>query len=176
MLGEPQMAIAYQVRSMRLSPLDPLRGRMRAGTGFAHPAAGRSDEAVSWAQRACSHQPNFPVAWRLLASSNALSGRFDQAQKALARALQLDPRLEMSTLSHYATLRRAEDFDRYAEGLRLAGLSRRDLWGSCPAGRWDRARGKAEIGLFAAAASPASTGMQCSSSQIFFRSFKCRAE
>jgi tetratricopeptide (TPR) repeat protein len=175
MLGEPQMAIAYQVRSMRLSPLDPLRGRMRAGTGFAHPAAGRSDEAVSWAQRACSHQPNFPVAWRLLASSSALSGRLDQAQKALARALQLDPRLEMSTLSHYATLRRAEDFDRYAEGLRLAGLSKRDLWGSCPAGRCDRARGKAEIGLFAAA-SPASTGIQCSSSQIIFRYFKCLAE
>ena len=127
MLGEPEMAIAYQARSMRLSPLDPLRGLMRAATGFAHLAAGRYDEAVSWAQKACSDQPNFPVAWRLLASSSALSGRLDQAQKALARALQLDPRLEMSTLSHYATLRRVEDFDRYAEGLRLAGLSKRDL-------------------------------------------------
>jgi TolB-like protein len=127
MLGEPEMAIAYQARSMRLSPLDPLRGLMRAATGFAHLAAGRYDEAVSWAQKACSDQPNYPVAWRLLASSSALSGRLDQAQKALARALQLDPRLEMSTLSHYATLRRAEDFDCYAEGLRLAGLSKRAL-------------------------------------------------
>jgi TolB-like protein/tetratricopeptide (TPR) repeat protein len=124
MLGEPEQAIAYQARSMRLSPMDPLRGLMRAATGFAHLSAGRYDEAISWAQRACLDQPNFPVAWRLLASSSALSGRLDQAQKALARALQLDPGFELSTFSQYATLRRAEDFERYAEGLRLAGLSK----------------------------------------------------
>jgi TolB-like protein/tetratricopeptide (TPR) repeat protein len=124
LLGEPEQAIAYQARSMRLSPMDPLLGLMRAATGFAHLLAGRYDEAIWWAQRACLNQPNYPVAWRLLASSSALSGRLDQAQKALARALQLDPGLEMSTLSHYATWRRAEDFEHYAEGLRLAGLSK----------------------------------------------------
>jgi TolB-like protein/tetratricopeptide (TPR) repeat protein len=122
MLGEPEQAIVYQARSMRLSPMDPLRGLMLAATGFAHLLTGRYDDAISWAQRACLDQPNFPVAWRLLASSSALSGRLDQAQKALARALQLDPGLELSTLS--ATFRRAEDFERYAEGLRLAGLSK----------------------------------------------------
>jgi TolB-like protein len=122
MQGEPEQAIVYQTRSMRLSPMDPLRGLMRAATGFAHLFAGRYGEAISWAQRACLDQPNYPVAWRLLASSSALSRRLDQAQKALARALQLDPGLEMSTLS--ATFRRAEDFERYAEGLRLAGLSK----------------------------------------------------
>ena len=127
MLGEPELASTYQARSMRLSPLDPLRGLMRAATGFAHLSAGRRDEAVAWAQKACSEQPNYPVAWRLLASSSALSGRLHQAQKALARALQLDPGLEMSTLSHYAPVRRAEDFERYAEGLRLAGLSEREF-------------------------------------------------
>jgi len=121
MLGEPEQAITYQARSMRLSPMDPLRGLMRTATGFAHLLAGRYDEAISWAQKACLDQPNFPVAWRLLASSSALSGRLDQGQKALARALQLDPQLDMSILS--ATFRRAEDFERYAEGLRLAGLS-----------------------------------------------------
>ena len=120
LLGEPERAIAYQARSMRLSPMDPLLGLMRTATGFAHLLAGRYDEAISWAQKACLDQPNFPVAWRLLASSSALSGRPDQAQKALARALQLDPGLEMSTLS--GAFRRAEDFERYAEGLRLAGL------------------------------------------------------
>jgi predicted Zn-dependent protease len=124
MLGEPEQAITYQARSMRLSPMDPLRGLMRTATGFAHLLAGRYDDAISWAQRACLDQPNFPVAWRLLASSSALSGRLDQAQKALARALQLDPGFELSTFSQYATLRRAEDFERYAEGLRLAGLSK----------------------------------------------------
>jgi tetratricopeptide (TPR) repeat protein len=102
---------------------------MRAATGFAHLLAGRYDEAISWARRACLDQPNYPVAWRLLASSTALSGRFDQAQKALTRALQLDPGLEMSTLS--AIFRRAEDFERYAEGLRLAGLSKEARLRAC---------------------------------------------
>jgi tetratricopeptide (TPR) repeat protein len=124
LLGDPEQAIAYHTRSMRLSPIDPLLGLMRAATGFAHLLAGRYDEAISWAQRACLDQPNYPVVWRLLASSSALSGRLDQAQEALARTLQLDPGLEMSTLSHYATWRRAEDFERYAEGLQLAGLSK----------------------------------------------------
>jgi adenylate cyclase len=124
MLGEPEQAIAYQARSMRLSPIDPLRGLMRTATGFAHLLAGRYDEAMSWAQRACMDQPNFPLVWRLLASSSALSGRLDQAQKALARALQLDPGTDMSRLSQTITWRRAEDFERYAEGLRLAGLSK----------------------------------------------------
>jgi hypothetical protein len=31
---------------------------------------------------------------------------------------------KITTLSRYATFRRAEDFKRYAEGLRLAGLSK----------------------------------------------------
>ena len=123
MLCEPEQAIAYQVRSMRLSPIDPLRGLMRTATGFAHLLAGRYKEAISWAQRACLDQPNFPLAWRLLASSSALSGRLDQAQKALARALQLDPGMDMSTVSQ-KVWRRAEDFERYAKGLRLAGLSK----------------------------------------------------
>jgi TolB-like protein/class 3 adenylate cyclase/tetratricopeptide (TPR) repeat protein len=127
MQGEPEQAIAYEARSMRLSPMDPLHGLMRAATGFAHLSAGRYDEAVSWAQKACLEQPTFTVAWRLLASSSALSGRLDQARRAMAHVLELDPGFEMSTLSHYVTLRRPEDFARYAEGLRLAGLPEEGL-------------------------------------------------
>jgi TolB-like protein len=122
MLGEPRAAIDYEARAMRLSPLDPLMGLMRAATGFGHFSSGRYDEAVWWAQKACLEQPNFPVAWRLLAASAALAGRPDQAQEAAARAMKLDPGFLTSKLANYATLRRPEDVDRYEEGLRLAGL------------------------------------------------------
>jgi TolB-like protein len=122
LLGEPSAAIDYEARAMRLSPLDPLMGLMRTATGFAHFSSGRYDEAVWWAQKACLEQPNFPVAWRLLAASAALAGRLDQAQEARARALKLDPGFLISNLADYATLRRPEDVDRYEEGLRLAGL------------------------------------------------------
>ena len=122
MLGEPGAAIGYEARAMRLSPLDPLMGLMRAATGFGHFLNGRYDEATWWAQKACLAQPNFPVAWRLLAASAALAGRPDQAQEAAARAMKLDPGFLTAKLANYVTLRRPEDVDRYEEGLRLAGL------------------------------------------------------
>ena len=122
MLGEPGAAIGYEARAMRLSPLDPLMGLMRAATGFGHFLNGRYDEATWWAQKACLAQPNFPVAWRLLGVSAALAGRRDQAQEAAARAMKLDPGFLTAKLANYVTLRRPEDVDRYEEGLRLAGL------------------------------------------------------
>lgn len=70
----------------------------------------------------CLEQPNFPVAWRLLAASNALYGRLDQAQKAMARVVQLDPGFRASTLRDYVTLGRAEDLARYVDGMRMAGM------------------------------------------------------
>jgi predicted Zn-dependent protease len=122
MLGKPGAAIDCEARAMRLSPLDPLMGLMRAATGFAHLSSGRYDEAVWWAQKACLEQPNFPVAWRLLAASAALAGRMEQAQEATARAMKLDPGFLAANLANYVTLRRPEDLARYEEGLRLAGL------------------------------------------------------
>jgi TolB-like protein len=122
MLGKHDRAIEYQARAMRLSPLDPLRGLMLAATGFAHLGAGRYEQAVWWGQKACLEQPNFPVAWRLLAASNALYGRLDHARKAMARVVQLDPGFRASNLGQYITLARPEDLARYINAMRIAGM------------------------------------------------------
>ena len=122
MLGKLDAAVEYEARAMRLSPLDPLMGLMQAATGFAYFWGGHYDEAIWWSQKACLAQPNFPVAWRLLAASAALAGRLDEAQKAKARAMKLDAGFRASNLANYATLRRSEDVARYEQGLRLAGL------------------------------------------------------
>ena len=45
-----------------------------------------------------------------------------EAEKAMARLRQLDPALRISNLKDLYPLRRTEDFDRWAEGLRKAGL------------------------------------------------------
>jgi hypothetical protein len=47
--------------------------------------AGRYDEASSWAEKAFREQPNCVPAARIAAASNALVGRLEQAQKAMAR-------------------------------------------------------------------------------------------
>ena len=61
-------------------------------------------------------------AFRIAAASNALAGRLEDAQKAMARLRELDPTVRVSDLRDLITRRRPEDATRYAEGLRKAGL------------------------------------------------------
>jgi phage terminase large subunit-like protein len=68
-------------------------------------------------------RPDHLNALRIAAASNALAGRLEQAQKALARLRQLDPARRVSNLRDtMGPYRRAEDVARYEEGLRRAGL------------------------------------------------------
>jgi TolB-like protein len=121
-LGETDMAIEHVARAMRLSPLDPLMFVMQGVTALAHFVAGHYAEAVEWAAKAVREQPHFLGAMRNVAASSALSGRLDEAQKALARVLALDPELRLSNLKHRVGPYRPEDLARFAEGMRLAGL------------------------------------------------------
>jgi TolB-like protein len=121
-LGETDLAIDHVARAMRLSPLDPLMFLMQAATAVAYFVAGRYGEAVEWAARAHRLQPSFLGATRNLAASSALSGHLEQAQRALARARDLDPGLRISNLKNRIGPYRPNDFVRFAEGMRLAGL------------------------------------------------------
>src|SRR5712692_381402 len=122
-LGEPETAIERFARAMRLSPLDPWLLGMRAGTAYAHFFLGRYDEAASWAAMALQDNPDYLPGLRITAASNAMAGRPEQAQKAVARLRQLNPALRVSTLKDVVgPYRRAEDLSRYEEGLRKAGL------------------------------------------------------
>jgi tetratricopeptide (TPR) repeat protein len=121
-LGEPEPAIERLARAMRLSPLDPRLMGMRAGTAYAHFFLGRYDEAASWAAMALQDNPDYQPGLRIAAASNAMAGRPEQAHKAVARLRQLNPALRVSTLKDVAGPYRREDFSRYEEGLRRAGL------------------------------------------------------
>ncbi len=122
-LGEPEAAIERFARAMRLSPLDPWVTRMRAGTAYAHFLLGRYAEAASWAAMALQDNPDYQPGLRIAAASNAMAGRPEQAQKAMARLRQLNPTLRVSNLKDVLPpFRRAEDLLRLEEGLRQAGL------------------------------------------------------
>jgi TolB-like protein len=121
-LGETDLAIEHVARAMRLSPLDPLMFLMQGVTALAHFVAGRYDEATEWATKAAREQPTFSGAIRNIAASSALSGRPDEAKKALARVRRLDPALRLSNLKDRVGPYRPEDFARFAQGMRLAGL------------------------------------------------------
>jgi TolB-like protein len=119
--GNPDKGLEHLKHVIRLSPIDPLMFMMQTATALAHWLAGRDDEAFSWVEQALLKKPNFHSALRLAAASNALAGRMERAQTAMARLRQIDPALRVSHLKDLIPLR-PEDLARYAEGLRKAGL------------------------------------------------------
>ncbi len=121
-IGEPETAIKHLEQFMRISPLDPLMARAHTAVAFAHVFAGRYDEAVRYAEQAVSEQPNSHQALRAAAMSNALTGRLEQARKAMARLREIDPALRVSNLKEQTPLQRPEDIAKYEEGMRKAGL------------------------------------------------------
>jgi TolB-like protein len=121
-LGEHEVALEHLAHSMRLSPLDPFMFSAQNGIAFVHFLAGRYDEALSWARKALRESPDSRAALRVIAASGALAGSPKDAQKAMARLLEIDPTLRVSDLKDIAPLRRPQDVARYAEGLRKAGL------------------------------------------------------
>jgi len=121
-LGEPELAIDRVTRAMRLSPSDPLFNHMQGAIATAHFFANRYDQASSLAEEALREEPDYPSGLRVAAASNALAGRVDAAQKAMAALRQYDPALRISNLADRLPLRRPDDSARWSKGMRLAGL------------------------------------------------------
>ncbi len=121
-VGEPETAIEYLERFIRISPLDPLLHSVRSAIAFAHVFAGRFTEAVSYAEKALADNPNTHQALRATALSCAWAGRTEQARKAISRLLEIDPTLRVSKLLNITPLQRPQDIARYQEGMRKAGL------------------------------------------------------
>jgi hypothetical protein len=116
------VAIGHLARAMRLSPLDPITFHMQSATAMAHFLAGRYDDASSWAKRALRERAGDARSISILAASNALAGRLDEAHAAIARVRQADPAFRISALNERISFRRLQDLARYEEGLRKAGL------------------------------------------------------
>jgi tetratricopeptide (TPR) repeat protein len=95
---------------------------IHAAMAYAHFLESRYDIASLCAEKAMRDNPTFLHSVCISAASNALAGRLEPAQKAVARALELNPDLRASNLSDLAPFRRAEDLATFAMGLRKAGL------------------------------------------------------
>jgi len=120
--GEPDEAVRRFEHAMRLSPLDTEMFRMQTGIAFAHLIAKRFDAACSWAEKAFRDVPSFMLAATAIASSCALSGRMDEARRAMNDVRRLDPNLRLATLDRWLHFQRPEDAALFAEGLHKAGL------------------------------------------------------
>jgi hypothetical protein len=96
---------------------------MRRTTAFVHFIAGRYEEALVAGGRSLAITPQNAVASNAAAAASAtLLGRMDQARAALTQVMSADPKLRLATLRSRFPIVRDDDFNRFAEALRLAGL------------------------------------------------------
>jgi TolB-like protein len=120
--GEPDEAIEWIARGMRLSPLGPDMHRMEVGTAMAHLLAGRTEDALSWAEKASIHRSDHALPISIIAAIYARAGRGNEARLAVQQLRRLDPALRLSNLGAWLPFQRAQDLETFADALREAGL------------------------------------------------------
>ena len=93
--GQPDLAIEYASRALRLSP----RAQARASSfliGAALFFSRSFEEAVSRLRVAIEEMPVFPTPYRFLAASYAHLGLLDQARATIARLRDITPEVMVS--------------------------------------------------------------------------------
>lgn len=121
-LGRPEDALERLRNAWRLSPFDPLNFFFCTVAGIAEFIAGRYDQATGWLRKAQRMNGRFAACHRTLTASLALDGDIPAAGVAARNLLSVEPRFRVSTFISWYPLRRKDDLERLAEGLRLAGL------------------------------------------------------
>ena len=118
--GRYDTAIQHAERSLRLSPLDPMRYRAEIAVGWSHLFSGRYAEAAEAAQRAINANVNYAPGHEILIASRVFLGQLDMAHTAAARFRDAVPRYQISAVmgGRFST----ELNDKLADALRSAGV------------------------------------------------------
>jgi TolB-like protein len=122
--GNPALAVEHLTRAMRHNPLqgDAL-GTMPGAMAHALFFIGKYDEAMVWAERLLRQNPDSHVGLRIFAASAAFANMTDIARETAKRLLDIDPEFRVSRLASYlGPYQKPEFIEKYAEGLRLAGM------------------------------------------------------
>jgi protein O-mannosyl-transferase len=89
--GDLNQAIQYLQEALRLQPNDYEVLRL---LGVAHGVGGQHQQAVAYFEQAVQQQPENATAWFNLAQAREYAGNAAGAQRALARAQQIDPDIQ----------------------------------------------------------------------------------
>jgi tetratricopeptide (TPR) repeat protein len=87
--GAIEEVIPLVDRALRLSPRDPMRSSFFSEIGRVHLLQSRTDEALSWLEKARDLAPRHPSFRAWVASAHALKGETDPAAAELAEARRL---------------------------------------------------------------------------------------
>jgi TolB-like protein/class 3 adenylate cyclase/Tfp pilus assembly protein PilF len=97
--GQPEAAIPYVEKAIRLSPREPNLGIFLAVSGACHLLLGHRDQAIDLLRRGRAASPRYWYIHFWLAGALGFGGDFDEARAALAKSIELNP--EVRSLARY---------------------------------------------------------------------------
>ncbi len=120
--GSVADALEYFHRTIRLSPYDPHAHGPLTGIAHCHMALGDFAEALNWAKKSLTTNPNFVCTYWMLIAANAQLGRMEEARKFLDQFLKIAPQVSIASIWAGQPQKDPNRCAAILEGLRLAGL------------------------------------------------------
>jgi predicted Zn-dependent protease len=120
--GDADEAVRRVERAMELSPQDPYVWSMRRAMAFAHFIGKRYKEAIACAGSVTTSPQNAAIGSAAVAASAALLGLDKEARRALQELRAVEPNLRLSTLRSRFPIVKDDDYQRFVDALRLAGM------------------------------------------------------
>ena len=121
--GHHAEALRRAARARSLSPDDPLGFVHEGSLAVPHFLLGEYEAAVQFGARAIALNPGFSSSYKTQLAALGHLGRREQAAEIRARLLTLEPGFSVTRAMERSPIRLAEDRTRYADGLRLGGLT-----------------------------------------------------
>jgi tetratricopeptide (TPR) repeat protein len=121
-VGEPEAALACLDRYRELAPFDPYFGFFETIYANAYTLSGAYEEAVQVGRRAVRANPDFVNGYKALLAALGHLGRTDEAAHYRALLASREPDFSIERFVETYPFQRDVDRQRYAEGLRLAGV------------------------------------------------------
>jgi DNA-binding SARP family transcriptional activator/tetratricopeptide (TPR) repeat protein len=121
--GDHEEALRRINHAIRLSPADPHMFFFDMALVIVHLMRGDHASAVEAGRRAVELNPLFSSTYKSYLSALGWTGRTREADEVRDRLLALEPGFSLQAAVERSPFRRPEDVERYAEGLRRAGLT-----------------------------------------------------
>jgi tetratricopeptide (TPR) repeat protein len=120
--GQPEEAVAFVEKGIRLSPTDPRLFMWLPPLAAAHYQLRHYDQSVEIGRRSWALNRNWPIGLTYVVASLAQLGQIDEARAALADLKGLDPNLSLVQATLQRLYRDQGGIDHLLDGLGKAGF------------------------------------------------------
>ena len=122
-VGNSEISRRHAQHAIRISPRNPSHWVSFTHIAVANLQDARYQQAADAARKALQLNSYVVPTHLILAASCAHLGHIEEAKAAIARALELNPKLTIARLPEFFPIAGYKNLDAYLDGLRKAGLS-----------------------------------------------------